>query len=177
MALNKEKITTRVASLLEKFEITFFDLGAILHQAQQEDPELFKALQELPGLKERRAYYFAEIYRIFSTYPVSKERLASVGWTKLLRISKHVTVDNYQSLINLARDHTDKQLELYFARQRAAAIIQANMRTVSLSLTDEEYAAYAKVLVAYGAVRRGKGLQHQKDAFMKMIRDLAAKSN
>ncbi len=65
---------------------------------------------KLPNLNTRTAFYLMEIDRVFRPLKIDKSILASIGWTKLARIAKHVTAENVAGLLALASSHTDHDL-------------------------------------------------------------------
>lgn len=147
----------------ENVDEYFLELGRILSEAQEAGGDLYKNLMDL--LDRRTAYYLIEIDKAFNPLGVERSELIAVGWTKLARIARHVTQDNVEEMLVLARDSTDRQLR---------AIVQGETppkkaRVVLLYLRPKHYRRYAQALLMHGATSVGKGLAGQENALMKII--------
>jgi hypothetical protein len=101
----------------------------------------------------------------FRPLKVDKTLLASIGWTKLARIAKHVTKQNVAGLLALAKSHTDQQLRA----KLAGKVIPNETRVVLLYLTPRQYKTYAAAMKKFGAKSVGKGLAEQETALIKLI--------
>lgn len=105
MTPSEKKTYDKAGSLTERMDDAFLELGRILRTAQAQNGVLFDQLIKIPCLRRRTAFYLMEIDRVFRPLHIRKSDLASVGWTKLARIAKHVTPDNVTELLELARAH------------------------------------------------------------------------
>jgi hypothetical protein len=78
----------------------FVEDGKVLRQLHDEDPAEFARVATQSGIGLRKAYYLVEIDRALESYPVPKEKMLSIGWTKLQMISAHITKKNYRILLS-----------------------------------------------------------------------------
>src|SRR5919106_1762799 len=83
----------------------FVEDAKVLRQLHDEDPAEFAKVAEQSGIGLRKAYYLVEIDRAFEGYPIQKEKMLSIGWTKLQMISAHLTKKNYRILLEQADAH------------------------------------------------------------------------
>ena len=59
----------------------------------------------------RKAYYLVEIDKALEGYRIPKEKMLSIGWTKLQMISAHITKKNYRILLEQADAHPVHELQ------------------------------------------------------------------
>ena len=142
--------------LLEQFDTCFLDLGKLLRQAQDDDPELFAQLLNLPGLGRRKGYYLAKLDRTFGDYPIDRSLLTEIGWTKLAIIAPHVTGVLLLYYLDLAQNYTAHQLKAIMKGQPPSE--SATM--VTLLFTADEYAD--KLQGAAQMRRATKGRTHSQ---------------
>jgi hypothetical protein len=111
MTLSNEALYDKAMGLSKEVEDNFLELGKSLRQLMDRDPELFQQIIQKSNLGRRRAYYLAEVSRIFDPLPIPRARLNKIGWTKLQLVAKHVTPSNLDVLLQLAEDSAAKELE------------------------------------------------------------------
>ena len=168
---NSHEIIEHVKKLLKNLDAWFLEIGDILRDAQENDPDLFKQLLALPGLDRRTCYYLASISRTYSKVIVEKKDLLLVGWTKLVTMEKYVTQATVLGLISAAKSHTTHELKELLAGRK----INGKSRVVLLYLAPNDYQRYRTALLKYGAYPFGIGLGGQEAALMKLIATAAKK--
>lgn len=160
------EIYNHAAEMLATIDSSFLDLGRIFATAQADNPELYKMLKTLPALEPRTAYYLMNIWKVYGHLPVEKKVLARVGWTKLQTMSKYVTFDNVNWLLDLAQACTDRQLRDTLTGKKP----NKDCRVVLLYLKPAQYARYRKAMIAFGAQPFGRGLAGQEKALMALLK-------
>jgi hypothetical protein len=151
--------------LLEQFDTCFLDLGKLLRQAQDDDPELFAQLLKLPGLGRRKAFYLAKLDRVFGDYPVDTSQLTEIGWTKLSMIAPHVCGVTLFYFLDLARNYTVHQLKAILKNEPPVE----GARVVVLYFEPRQYEVYAKALIKHGAKKKGEGIVDHEKAILNLI--------
>lgn len=154
----------RIVELAKSINDNFPELGRRLRAAQELGGPLYDKALQVVG--RRTAYYLIEIDRAFASLGVNRARLVAIGWTKLARLTKHVTVHNVDKLLALAEENTDRQLAALMAGEKPVE----NARTVLLSLKPKHYKLYATALLQHGAKASGRGLSGQEKALMAIIK-------
>src|SRR3546814_948873 len=86
----------------------------------------------------RKAYYWAQIDRQFSTLAIDRMRLHHVGWTKLQVIGPYVTKGNCHDLLCLAEAHTVYELATLMRGEEP----HPDARCVQLYLSPEQYEVF-----------------------------------
>ena len=157
--------------LLEQFDTCFLDLGKLLRQAQDDDPELFAQLLKLPGLGRRKAFYLAKLDRVFGDYPIDRSQLTEIGWTKLSLIAPHVCGVLMFYYLDLAQNYTAHQLKAILKNEPPVE----GARVVMLYFEPREYDVYAKALIEHGAKKKGEGIADHEKAILNLI--ASVKSN
>jgi hypothetical protein len=111
MPPSTEALYEKALELFARVPDNFFDLGRVLRQLQDRDPDLFQKFVAKTGIGRRKAYYLVEISRTFDPLQVSRARLHDLGWTKVQLLGKHVTKDNVEELLKLAENTSANELE------------------------------------------------------------------
>jgi hypothetical protein len=167
MALSTEEMYDKAVTLSkENFEDNFLDLAGTLRRLYDRDPEQYHKVVEKTDLGSRKAYYLVEISRAFEPLPVHRSKLKSVGWTKLKELSKHVTKDNVDELIELAEGNTVQQLQALMKGEKP----KNNAHCVLTYFTPKQYAELEEVLLQNGAQRSGRGLLNKEEAIMNLVK-------
>ena len=91
MPPSTDRLYDKALELFAKAPDKFLDLGRVLRQLLDHDPELFQKFVAKTGIGGRKAYYLVEISRTFEPLQVSRARLHDLGWTKVQLMGKHVT--------------------------------------------------------------------------------------
>jgi hypothetical protein len=157
--------------LLEQFDTCFLDLGKLLRQAQDDDPELFAQLLKLPGLGRRKAFYLAKLDRVFGDYPIDRSQLTEIGWTKLSLIAPHVCGVLMFYYLDLAKTYTVHQLKAILKNEPPVE----GARVVVLYFEPQQYEVYAKALIQHGAKKKGDGIADHEKAILSLINALKGK--
>ena len=161
----KEKldpIILKTLVLIAKLEDEFPELASLLHQVQKADPKAFKELTSLPQLGRRKAYYLVSIDKAFGDKTVPPERLRKIGWTKLAALAPHITNANLEEALLFAESNTVRSIEAIV--QGMEPIIGG--RSVLLNFTAEQFAAFAKAILANGAIKKGEGFVGKEAALI-----------
>jgi len=116
-------------------------------------------------MSRRRAFYFGQIYRVFSSLGVDAMRLDRVGWTKLKVLAKHVTKSNCEQLLDLSEGCTARELSILMRDE----VPVDGTRVVLLYLKPTGYQVFEKAVLAFGAKRVGRGLAYQEQALLKAL--------
>jgi hypothetical protein len=123
-----DDILDAAKNLVTQAEQTYFNLGGILAEIYRtkaygeagytgEGAWDAYLSQEL-GLEYRKAMYLIEIYKAFSKLDVDEARLASIGWTKIRLLAKHIkglSQEDVDSLLdeaeNMNRDELSEHIQ------------------------------------------------------------------
>lgn len=165
MKKSDQALYTKAVDLVKNLDTSFLGLARILSQAQSEQNPLYPSLMKLPGLDRRTAYYLIEIDKVFASLGVDKSILESIGWTKLSRISKHVTKSNVDAMLALAQTHTDRQLQFLLAGKK----LPKRIHVVQLFMTPRLYQKYRSAMLTFGATKSPNGLSGQEKALNKLL--------
>lgn len=165
-----ERLKSKIAALASRVDDKFLELARHLRALQETDPAGFSSVVESTTIGRRRAYYLVSISPAFDGLPVSDARLESIGWTKLQVLTPHVDADNVGDLLDLAEGATAYELQ-----GAAEDLPRAEEHCVLLRMTKADYARFLDVMVAFGAVRRGRGLQNKEAALRRLMEVALAK--
>ena len=176
MQASLEISNNKVIHLLDTFDNSFFEIGDLLQKIKILNKKDFQLLLNHPKLGKRKGYYLLSVHRVFSKLNVAHDLLIEIGWTKLVIILSRV----------LKAAKADKQLEVKEWLDRAKKqnarnlklmlkdiIPVPNARVVQLYLSQTDYNEYAKAIIANGGKPNGKGLLHEAEALMKIIKGQA----
>ena len=121
---------------------------------------------------KRAVCYLLKVWRTFSDLGIPRERLASIGWTKLAAIAENCDPGDEENALTLAEAYTLKELP---ALLKGGAPKQ-KARTVLLRLTPRQHEHFESFLLAHGARRpkKGRGLSGKEKALMKAVGQLWA---
>ena len=168
MAISDEELYSRAKELSKDFDDSFLDLGKALSQLKKQSRDMFRKLYQSTNLGRRKAYYLVEVYEAFRGIPVSRAKLKEVGWSKLQLIGKHVTKDNAQELLDLAKEMSLKQLDGYLRGEK----LDDNARCVLMYLSPKQYEVLEEVLLAHGGTKSGRGIVDKEDALITALKKL-----
>ena len=166
MTLSIEALYDKAMGLSKQVEDNFLELGKSLRQLMDRDPDLFRQIIQKSNLGRRKAYYLAEVSRIFDPLPIPRVRLRKIGWTKLQLIAKHVTPNNLDVLLQLAEDSAAKELERRMHGEKPLG----NAHCVLMYFSPKGYAELEDALVKHGGVRSGRGIQNKEEALIRLVR-------
>lgn len=169
-----KQIAARIEQLAKEPADTFLDLAKALRQLHDlamdlkktgKPNDLFESTLAKAKIGLRKAHYLVEIDRTFSPLKIPKKLLLKLGWTKLALLSRHVTPDNWQSLLGFAEDVNVYELK---------AELQGDVlpsHVVTLRFTEEQFDTFASNLLINGAYLVGAGgLANKEVALMRVFR-------
>ena len=167
MAISTSDLFDKAMALSsEAIDQTFLDLGKTLRTLLDRDPELFRQVVEKTDLGSRKAYYLVNISRVFEPLPIPRARVLALGWTKLERISRSITKDNWQELIELAEKNNVKQIEAVVKGDKP----QTNAHCFLAYFEPKDYKLMEELLVQNGSKKTGRGLIDKEAAMMRIFR-------
>jgi hypothetical protein len=169
MASSTDDLYAKALELAAQGDEAFLELAKALRQLQDRDPELFNKAMQKAKLGRRKAYYLVDVSRGFDGLPIPKSRLRKVGWTKLGMMAKHVDKANVEEWIELAENHTTKQLETLLRGEEAPD----NSHCVLMYFTPEQYAELEQILLRNGGARSGRGIQNKETALLRALKSRA----
>lgn len=146
----------------------FISIAKRLREIQDESPESFVSVAEFMGIGLRKAYDLAKIDRTFSALGVDEKRLAAIGWSKVRLLCEHAEESILEELLILAEQCTARELAMYLKQDFPSP----GMKSVLFYLEPKNYEVLEKVLVAYGAIKVGRGLIDKEDALLRALSDL-----
>lgn len=114
--LDKAQIFELLAFLTERISKQFIMMGGLLYIIRKnkwyEPHQTFMAFCDtLVGIQYRRAMYMIQIYESLVTNHIPFEEVASLGFTKMVSISQHLTESNYTDLIAWAKIRNTQEIE------------------------------------------------------------------
>jgi len=136
------------------------------------DRPTLNELVALTKLSKRAVCYLLKVWRRFSDLDVPRDRLASIGWTKLAVIAENCEPGDEEHALALAEASTLKELPALLK----GGAPKPKARTVLLRLTPRQHAHFESFLLAHGARRpkKGRGLSGKEKALMKALGQLWA---
>jgi hypothetical protein len=172
VTLNIEALYEKAKEMASDVEDTFLDLGRMLRQLLDRDPELFQKIVQQTNLGRRKAYYLVEVSQAFDPLQVSRPRLKKLGWTKCALIAKHVNQDNVEEMLELAESMNSKQLE----RKLKGKTPINNAACVLMYFSKQQFKELEQALEKYGGTVTPRGIQNKEEALMRMIRTMNKQS-
>jgi hypothetical protein len=94
----------------------FLELGRCLSLLMDSEPDLVRQIAADTELRLRKSFRLIEVARAFEPLAVSRTSLMALGWTKVAAIARHVTPDNVEDLLELARSTDAYGLERLMRR-------------------------------------------------------------
>ena len=168
MALNVDELYGKAVDLSKDFDDNFLDLAKTLRQLLDRDPEKFRDVYTKSNLNRRKAYYLVEVSRAYDNLPVSRARLKKIGWTKLQIIGKHISKDNAMEMLDLAEQHTTKELESLMRGEKPSD----NAHCVLMYFSPKQYEVLERVLLKNGGTRSGRGINDKEEALITALKKL-----
>jgi hypothetical protein len=168
MALSNDDLYDKALDLSKDFDDNFLDLAKTLRQLLDRDPEKFRDLWTKTNIGRRKAYYLVEVSRVFDSLPAPRSRLKKIGWTKLQIIGKHVTKDNLGEMLELAEQHTAKELESLMRGEKPSN----NAHCVLMYFSPKQYDLLERVLLKNGGQRSGRGILDKEEALITALKKL-----
>jgi hypothetical protein len=147
------------------------DLARALWNAERQQPGAARELARSSGLGLRKAYYLLQIWGRLSGLRLSRSTMARVGWTKLALVANHAEPGAEKDALDLAEQHTAKELETYLRTHKAPP---GKTHSLLFRFTPKQHRHLTAVLQQYGAkpVTKGKGLVNKEAALIRALRDL-----
>ena len=168
MALSNKDLYEKALDLSKDFDDNFLDLAKALRQLLDRDPEKFRDVWMTSNIGRRKAYYLIEVSRVFDPLPAPKSRLKKIGWTKLQIIGKHVTKDNVAAMLDLAEQHTAKELESLMRGEK----LSNTAHCVLMYFSPKQYELLERVLLKNGGQRSGRGILDKEAALITALKKL-----
>ncbi len=162
-----DELYQTVLDLSDAFDRNFIELGQRLRQLKLMDGKRFTDLVQSSNLGARKAYYLVAMDETFSKFRVPKQVLAEVGWTKLMIIEPVASKTNIKDLLAFAKDHTVAELKQFV---RGAIAPEKRLKSILLSLSEEDYDTLMEGLVKYGAEKAGRGYVNKEEALIKLVK-------
>jgi hypothetical protein len=110
---------------------SFLELGRVLGQLYDRDPNLFRQLAAKSNMGLRKAHDLIEVSRTFEPLAIPRDRLRKIGWPKLQLIAKRVTPNTLEALLQLAEAATAIDLERDMRREKPLGNAQCVLRYFS----------------------------------------------
>jgi len=143
----------------------FLHLAAHFRHVQDTLPDMFNMMAKAEGISARKAYYLATIDRTFSKLGVPRERLLTIGWTKLQMMCEHVNQGNCEEFLAAAESTTVREFSLWL---RGAQPIDG-ARSILMYFTPDQYNIFKKTILKHGGMECGKGLVGKEEALIKAL--------
>jgi hypothetical protein len=144
---------------------SFWRIARYFAELQEHTPEQLPVVAKLVGIGRRKAYYYARIYRVFSSLGVDEDRLDLIGWTKLTVLANHITKSNCEQLLSLAESCTARELTILMQD----GVPVDGTRVVLLYLEPVDYELFEKAVLAFGGKKVGRGLVDKEEALTKAL--------
>jgi hypothetical protein len=109
--------------LVERVEETYYTLGGVLADIYEQG--IYKSVgydgkrgfadytQAELGIQYRKAMYLIDIYQRMQALGLDDTRLREIGWSKAKELLRFATADNFDDLVDYAKEHTREQLVDY----------------------------------------------------------------
>jgi hypothetical protein len=160
---SEEKMTEGTDALYDKaLELSanvpdnFLELGRVLSQLHDRDPELFRQLAAKSNMDLRKAYDLVDVSRMFEPLAIPRDQLGKIGWPKLQLIARHVTPNSLDALLRLAEESTVKDLEHHARGWKMPA---GNAHCMLRYFSPKSYEQLEGTLVSNGAVPSAGGVK------------------
>lgn len=137
-----------------------------LRQIEDDNPEHLPLIAKLLGVGRREASSMARIDRIYKDLEIEEERIASLGWPKMVILSEFLSYGNRDELLELADRTTAKELAKILLAQPPGT------KPVVFYFTEQQYQRLEKAVVAHGAIRGRPtriGLSGKEEALLRAI--------
>lgn len=146
----------------------FLPLAELLRKIRDEDTAWFTDAYQAADIKRRRAFALAKVDEVFGQGVVPAERLAKIGWSKLAQIASHVSSDkkNLTSLLIDAERLTARELEISLASGEEIT----GSRTLTFTLSADDYAFVEQALILCKAKQSGRGLNGKEQALVRLAK-------
>lgn len=152
---------------------SFLDIAELMWELKRTDPDAFRTAWMALPMSKRKTYALAKVGEIFDEFEHSRERLTSIGWTKLEMIAEHVTPKTIPMFLSLAERFTARDLRRIL--QGKPTLGKANI--LQLALKDEDYEIVVEMLMRYGATLGASGLTGKEEALVRVAIALASHEN
>jgi len=171
MAVSTDELFSRAMEMSKHIGENFLDLARTLRLLLDRDPGLYQRIVKTSDIDRRKAYYLVTISKTFDPLKVSRTRLQKIGWTKLEKISKHVTKENVDELLDLAEANTVKKLEALMKGEQPIA----NAHCVLMYFTPKQYKDIEEILLQNGGKRSGRGILNKEKALIRALSRIKGK--
>jgi hypothetical protein len=111
MTEGTDALHDKALELSDDVPANFLELGEVLAQLYDLDPELFRQLATKSNMGLRRAYHLIEISRTVESRAIPRDQLGKIGWPKLQLIANHLTPNTSDALLRLAEESTAEDLK------------------------------------------------------------------
>lgn len=115
----------------------FLSVAKRLRQLQDEDAKLFSAILKLLDVDPGDAEFMVRVDRACRKFRVGEDRMAALGWPKLIVLVDHISWPNRQELLELAS---------ILGHQSAT-------KRLVLHLTEDQYRVIEGSILAHGGIR------------------------
>ena len=163
-------LVEQAKSLSADFDQNFVALGKVLTQLRDISAADMKQFCNEAGISTRKAYYLIALTKKIEPLNIPAADLAQIGWTKLVVIAKVLTADNWQGHFALALISTTRDLTNTMKGVRPTP----GMRSMVLFFKPDDYAKFAKSVLAHGAKQDGAHLLYREDALLRIFDKLEA---
>lgn len=176
-------------SLMQQTEEAFFSLGGVLahvygeglHKTLKNDDDTLKYdgkrgfadyMETELNLQYRKGMTLIEIYTAFRQLGIDERRLAEIGWTKARHLTKIASKDNFDELIDYAKDHSREELVEHVKETKVKAGIgeeegQTSKKTkLTFNLFDDQAETVQRAL---GAAKEKVGVGATPEQALQMI--------
>lgn len=147
-------------------DASFIDLARALSELNEADKAGFQRCVEESGIGRRRAFCLVAVHRTFGRLPVPRERLESIGWTKLHALIGVVDDENYEQWLSRAEALSLRTLDRLVRNERP----EQQKRLIQFRLEPADHERLTAALVENGAIARGNGLDGKEEALMRLVR-------
>lgn len=137
-----------------------------LRQIEDDYPEHLPVIAKLLGMARHEASSMARIDRIYKELDVEDDRIAALGWPKMVVLSEFLSYGNRDELLELAGRTTAKELAQILLAQPPGT------KPVVFYFTEQQYQRLEKAVVAHGAIRgrpTRNGLSGKEEALLRAI--------
>ncbi len=158
-------IYAEALEMAKTFEDSFVELAQKIRILHEGDSDKYREFIKNSDIDSRKAYYLIALDKTFSPMKISKKRLSSIGWTKLMIIQPHVTKDNITQLLDAASRNSAAKLKKIVKGEE----VDENTHAVLMYFSPEQYSQLVEVLVQNGAERSGRGMVNKEKAIMNLL--------
>lgn len=122
--VKEDKAFKMIPVLLEDIDRNQFKIGGLLSKInaegwyQDKGFETFKAFVEASyGMKYRKAMYLIDIYNSLVEAGIPWDKVKHLGWTKLVEIIKHLTLENVDEILLSIDGMTTDQIKAFIVQK------------------------------------------------------------